>query len=125
MLDTIKNKLFPPAAPPEEPAAPVDEVDAAPPEEPAAPVDEVDALKRQLFSALVAADGRLAAPEDIPYSPELLEGEALAAAIGKRLADNPRLGKNFAAGDVGAGNRGTPPRNTPDLMDMLKAAHSL
>lgn len=60
MLDTIKNKLFPPAE---------DDVPAL--------ADEVDALKKKLFAALVAADGRLATPEDIPYSPELLEGEAL------------------------------------------------
>lgn len=63
-----------------------------------------DELGHRLHLALVAATGRLADPDDLPYSPDHLEDpDALAAAIDALLARKPHLASRRPAGDIGQG----------------------
>lgn len=105
-----------------------DEVQAPADEDPAAddeviPGVYVEELRGRLFTALVAADGRLADPTDMPYSADLVDDPAaLEAAITARLDANPRLGKHAATGDVGAGARGESVDSGTDIIELIRRA---
>lgn len=90
-----------------------------------APEVEVDPLtttQKKLHSALVAIDGRLANPEDLPFNADHLESElAMDLAITDFLKSHPTLKKNYVAGDVGQGARGS--ENKPvDLIELMRNA---
>ncbi|MDA2893059.1 hypothetical protein PDG61_19210 [Mycolicibacterium sp. BiH015] len=64
-------------------------------------------LARQLFTARVAATGKLADPTDLPYTAELLDDDdALSAAVDSLTAAKPHLKARRVAGDAGQGVRG-------------------
>jgi hypothetical protein len=80
----------------------------------------VDDLAQRLHCALVAATGRLADPDDLPYDEAHLDDpEALAAAVDELLARKPHLASRRPTGDVGQG--ATPTAETVDLAGMLRA----
>lgn len=80
-----------------------------------------DALAQRLHVALVAADGRLADPEDLPYSEEYLEDpEALADAITELISRKPGLRAQQVTGDVGQGRRGSGGKAPADLISIIK-----
>ncbi|HIZ98248.1 MAG TPA: hypothetical protein H9805_06655 [Candidatus Janibacter merdipullorum] len=59
---------------------------------------------RELFHARVAATGRLADPEDLPFDERLLDDrDALLGAVEDLLARKPHLGSRTPRGDVGQG----------------------
>ena len=63
-----------------------------------------DDLAHRLHGALVAADGRLADPTDLPYDETHIEDEdALTIAIDALLAKKPHLAARRPAGDIGQG----------------------
>jgi hypothetical protein len=63
-----------------------------------------DELGQRLHLALVAATGRLADADDLPFDPAHLEDpEALTAAIDALLARKPHLASRRPAGDIGQG----------------------
>ena len=103
-------------------------VDDATPDELVEPTTSVptvylDEIKGRLFRALVAADGRLADPDTLPYDDALLDDPAARdAAITAALERNPRLGRHGVAGDVGTGPRGGTPRPPADLITMIREA---
>lgn len=102
--------------------APADEDTAADDDE-VIPGVYVEELRGRLFTALVAADGRLADPTDMPYSADLVDDPAaLEAAITARLDANPRLGKHAATGDVGAGARGESVDSGTDIIELIRRA---
>lgn len=80
-----------------------------------------DDLAARLHTALVAADGRLADPEDLEYKPEHLDdSEALTAAISDLVARKPGLRAQQVGGDVGAGKRGAPATPPADLISVIR-----
>lgn len=88
-------------------------------------VDEVekraDELARRLHAALVAADGRLADPSDLPFDPAHLDGaDSLKSAIADLVAAKPHLKARRVAGDIGAGYRGDSPAPRVDLLQIMK-----
>ncbi|WP_322857336.1 hypothetical protein [Mycobacterium shigaense] len=69
-----------------------------------------DELARQLFTARVAATGLLADPRDLPFDANWLDSETeLRGAIAALLDDKPHLKARTITGDIGQGQRGTPP----------------
>jgi hypothetical protein len=67
----------------------------------------LDAAQRQLFTARVAATGKLADADDLPYDVELLADEdALTAAIDERIKSKPHLAARKVSGSVGQGITG-------------------
>lgn len=63
-----------------------------------------DDLARQLFTARVAATGRLADPNDLPFAEAILnDAPAMDAAIDELLADHPHYAARRPRGDVGQG----------------------
>jgi len=52
----------------------------------------VDDLSRRLVSALVAADGRLADPQDLPYDAAHIDPDALSEAITALITAKPHYG---------------------------------
>ena len=50
---------------------------------------EADGLRRRLVAALIAQDGRLADPEDLPYDPAYLDPDRLSEAITALLEAKP------------------------------------
>lgn len=59
---------------------------------------------KELFSARVAATGRLADPDDLTFDEALLEDhDALSAAVEELVARKPHLALRKPRGDVGAG----------------------
>lgn len=63
-----------------------------------------DDLAQRLHVALVAASGRLADPEDLPYDEShLSDADALSTALDDLLARKPHLGSRKPSGDVGQG----------------------
>ena len=63
---------------------------------------------RELFHARVAATGRLADPDDLPFDAELLDDrDALLSAVEDLLARKPHLASRTPRGDVGQGQTGT------------------
>lgn len=84
-----------------------------------------DELRARLHTELVRATGKLADPNDFPYSPEdadlLDDPEALNAAIDALLAEKPHLRSRTPRGDIGQGKRGTAD-NPVNFLDILKMA---
>lgn len=79
-----------------------------------------DDLAHRLHRALVALDGRLADPDDLPYDEAHLDDtDALGAAIGALVDRKPGLKARGVSGDVGAGTRGTG-ANGGDLISIIK-----
>lgn len=77
-------------------------------------------LEQRLHQALVAQDGRLADPSDLPFDETHLDDpDALAAAIAKLIARKPGLKAQKLSGDVGAGKRSSKKSNT-DLLSIMK-----
>ncbi|BBY82020.1 hypothetical protein H7I53_10330 [Mycolicibacterium pulveris] len=82
----------------------------------------VDELSRQLFTAKVAATGKLADATDLEYNPELLDDDdALSAAIDALTESKPHLKARKVTGDVGQGDRGKP----EEAFSLLKALKGL
>lgn len=82
---------------------------------------EADALAQRLHVQLVAATGRLADPEDLPYDEALLEDtDKMTAAIDDLLARKPHLASRRPRGDVGQG-RTSDPSGTVDLAALLRS----
>lgn len=80
-----------------------------------------DELAARLHVALVAADGRLADPEDLPFDEAHIDDpEALSAAIGALVDRKPGLRARSVAGDVGVGNRGDSKAGSVDLISMIR-----
>lgn len=64
----------------------------------------VDEIGARLHEALVAADGRLASPSDLPYDAALLDDPAaLEKAIADLLAAKPHLASRKPRGNIGMG----------------------
>lgn len=81
------------------------------------------AMATRLHAALVARDGRLSNPEDLPFDPAHIEDEALLTqAITDLIRTRPGLRARAAAGDIGHGNRGTANVQPVSLIDMIKGA---
>lgn len=82
---------------------------------------KVEGLQARLHAALVAADGRLADPSDLPFDEAHLEDEAaLEAAIGELVERKPGLRARRYGGDVGAGDRSTPKGANTDLIELIR-----
>ena len=80
----------------------------------------VDELEQQLHTALVAADGRLADPTDLPFNAEHLEdAESLNAAIAELISVKPHLKAQKFRGDIGMGRRGNSAPPT-DLIGVMR-----
>lgn len=63
-----------------------------------------DDYARQLFTARVAATGRLADPNDLPFNTDLVDDlPALEAAIDDLLAQHPHYAARTPRGDIGQG----------------------
>lgn len=81
-----------------------------------------DELAHRLQVALVAADGRLADPEDLDYAEEYLDDpEALTEAITDLIKRKPGLRSRKFTGDVGAGDRGSKHKAPVDLLQIMKS----
>jgi len=83
-----------------------------------------DDLSRQLFLAKVAATGKMADPNDVPYSPDLVaDDEALTAAIDATLAAHPHYASRRPAPgtNIGQGPQGSPVAPPPSLIDAIRA----
>lgn len=66
-----------------------------------------DELARALFTARVAATGKLADPTDLPYTTELLDDtDALTSAVDDLIAAKPHLKARRVSGHAGQGARG-------------------
>lgn len=79
------------------------------------------AMATRLHAALVARDGRLANPDDLPFNPDHLEDEtSLTAAITELIRSRPGLKARSAGGDIGHGNRGTANHKPLSLIDMIR-----
>lgn len=75
----------------------------------------------RLQQALVAQDGRLAAPEDLPYDPALLDDpEALEAAVTAYIEKYPNMRSVRAGGDIGQGNVGVDKPQETDLISIIR-----
>jgi len=82
-----------------------------------------DDLAARLHTALVAATGRLADPDDLPFDDAHLDAaDALSTAIDDLLARKPHLASRRPAGDVGQG--ATPSGETVNLAGILRARAS-
>lgn len=80
-----------------------------------------DELAHRLHTALVAADGRLADPTDLPFDAAHLDDpDALAAAVTALVRTRPGLKAQQVRGDVGAGDRGTPKKAPVDLISIMR-----
>lgn len=78
-------------------------------------------LEHRLHHALVAADGRLADPNDLEFAPEHLDDpEALAAAVTALVKNKPGLKAQKFTGSIGAGDRGTPKKAPVDLISLMR-----
>ena len=67
----------------------------------------LDAVQRELFRVKVASSGKLASPDDLPYSADLLtDDEALATAIDELVTAKPHYAARKPAGNVGQGQTG-------------------
>lgn len=79
-----------------------------------------DELARALFTARVAATGKLADATDLDYNPDIVDDpEAIAAAIDALIEAKPHAKSRKLSGDVGQGQRGGKPEDF-SLMSRLK-----
>ncbi|MGO4491147.1 hypothetical protein AB4Y86_03490 [Arthrobacter sp. 2YAF22_2] len=84
----------------------------------------VDDLAARLHTALVAATGRLADPEDLPFDESRLDDPAaLTAAVDDLLARKPHLASRKPRGDVGQGTV-SGASDTVDLAGILRSRAS-
>lgn len=75
---------------------------------------------RELFHARVAATGRLADADDLPFDEALLDDrDALLAAVEDLVARKPHMGSRTPRGDVGQGLSGS--SATVDLAGILRS----
>lgn len=82
---------------------------------------KADDLARELFTARVAATGRLADPNDLPFDDALLADlPALEAAIDELVAQHPHYAARRPRGDVGQGATGSD-AGTVDLAGLLRS----
>lgn len=82
---------------------------------------QADELAQRLHRELVAKDGRLQDPTDLPFNDSHLEDpEALSAAIDDLLDRKPHLKSRKVRGDVGAGTRGSSEAGDVDLIGIMK-----
>ena len=82
---------------------------------------KADDLARELFTARVAATGRLADPNDLPFDDALLADlPALEAAIDELVAQHPHYAARRPRGDIGQGAAGSA-GGTVDLASLLRA----
>lgn len=82
-----------------------------------------DKYGRALFTAQVAATGRLADPADLPYNAELVDdADALTAAIDALVEAKPHLRSRKPVGDVGQGQTKA---TTNGPVDLFARARSL
>lgn len=82
---------------------------------------KADDLARELFTARVAATGRLADPNDLPFDDALLADlPALEAAIDELVAQHPHYAARRPRGDVGQGATGSD-AGTVNLAGLLRA----
>ena len=80
-----------------------------------------DDLARELFTARVAATGRLADPNDLPFDDALLaDMPALEAAIDELVSQHPHYAARRPRGDVGQGATGSD-AGTVNLAGLLRA----
>lgn len=81
---------------------------------------QADKYARELFTARIAATGRLADPTDMPFSAELLDdADALSSALDALLKAKPHLASRKPAwGDIGAG-QAAPSTGGPSFADLL------
>lgn len=80
-----------------------------------------DEFAHRLHSALVAADGRLADPDDLDFDDAHLDDpEALSGAITDLVKRKPGLRAQQVRGDVGAGERGSRKQAPTDLLTIMK-----
>lgn len=80
-----------------------------------------EALEHRLHTALVAADGRLADPSDLPFDAAHLDDpDALAAAVTDLVKNKPGLKAQKFTGSIGAGDRGTPKKAPVDLISLMR-----
>lgn len=83
-----------------------------------------DDLAQQLFTAKVAATGRLADPTDLPYDEGLLnDSAALDEAVEELIHAKPHLASRRPTGSVGQGPR-SGDAGAVDLASMLRARAS-
>ena len=79
-----------------------------------------DDLASRLHTASVAATGRLADPDDLPFDEAHLDDpDKLTAAIDELLARKPHMAARRPTGDIGQGP--TPSTQTVDLAGILRA----
>jgi len=82
-----------------------------------------DEIAERLHVALVAATGRLAAPDELPFDEaHLSDPEALTTALDDLLARKPYLAARKPAGDVGQG--ASPAPATVDLAGIIRTRAS-
>lgn len=82
-----------------------------------------DEFGHRLHVALVAATGRLADPDDLPFDEAHLDDEtALSAALDALVERKPHLASRKPRGDVGQGQSGS--TDTVDLAGILRARAS-
>ena len=82
---------------------------------------KADDLARELFTARVAATGRLADPNDLPFDDALLaDMPALEAAIDELVAQHPHYAARRPRGDIGQGATGSD-AGTVNLAGLLRA----
>lgn len=81
---------------------------------------KADDWARALFTARVAATGRLADPNDLPFDEAILDDlPGMEAAIETLIAQHPHYAARTPRGDVGQG--ATTTETTVDLAGMLRA----
>lgn len=83
---------------------------------------QADELTSRLHRVLVELDGRLQDPDDLPYSEDHLEGDAITTAIDDLLERKPHLKARRAAGNIGAGESGA---SEPQAFDIINAIRGL
>ncbi|MGO1827053.1 MAG: hypothetical protein ACTH0J_08975 [Corynebacterium variabile] len=80
-----------------------------------------DEFAHRLHAALVAADGRLADPDDLEFDDAHLDDpDALCGAITDLVKRKPGLRAQQVRGDVGAGERGSRKQAPTDLLTIMK-----
>lgn len=78
-----------------------------------------DDLAASLFTARVAATGRMADPSDLPFNAEVLDDpDGITAAIDQLLAGKPHLASRRPFGNIGQGTTGAV--DSVDLAAMLR-----
>jgi hypothetical protein len=83
-----------------------------------------DDLSRQLFTAKVAATGKLADPSDLPYDSDLVgDDDALTQALDELVAAKPHFASRKPApgSNIGQGPQGSPVAPPPSLIGAIRA----